>query len=180
MADLMVNEVLLLPLLLSAVWKDVRESRIPNALTFAFMLLGVLLALMPAQPAGAVWMALKGLLLGGGLLLPFYLLGLMGGGDVKLMAALGALLGWPGIASVALLSLLSAGVLSLVLALYFRQASELVRNVYQSLVGMLHGQVLGTASSDRLWVKKTGRRSPHAVAVAVGCLLYVSGIHWDW
>jgi prepilin peptidase CpaA len=40
-----------------------------------------------------IWLALAGCLVGLALMLPGYLIGAMGGGDVKLLAAVGTLLG---------------------------------------------------------------------------------------
>ena len=73
--------------------KDVRGARIPNWLTYSG--LGSALAVR-----GVVlgWVGLKGgfagLLLAGGIFYVLFLLGGMGGGDVKLMAAVGA---WAGV-----------------------------------------------------------------------------------
>lgn len=83
----------------AAVYTDLREQRIPNALTLGIACCGLLFhALGPLPPdtsgdAHGVGFALAGLGAGLGLMLPPYLFGVMGGGDVKLMAALGAVLG---------------------------------------------------------------------------------------
>src|ERR1700693_4652471 len=50
------------------------------------------------------WYALAGAVVGFAVFLIFYLLGGMGGGDVKLMAGFGALLGLPGVLWAALLT----------------------------------------------------------------------------
>jgi len=70
---------------------DVRTGRIPNVLTASTAAFGLLLA------AGGGMTALTAALIGGAaglaLMTPGYLLGGTGAGDVKLMAALGTLLG---------------------------------------------------------------------------------------
>jgi prepilin peptidase CpaA len=73
-------------------WGDVRTRRIPNYLTLGTALTGLIYSL-----AAHGWMGLLsgilGLALGFGFLLIPYLLGGMGAGDVKALAALGAWLG---------------------------------------------------------------------------------------
>jgi prepilin peptidase CpaA len=56
--------------------------------------------------------ALGGTAAGFAVFLTFYLLGGMGGGDVKLMAGFGALLGWPGVLWAALWTALIGGILA--------------------------------------------------------------------
>ena len=91
-------------LAIAAVW-DVRTRRIPNLLTLGVAALGLLLQLalggwLAAQQAALGW------LVGFGLLLVPCLLGWVGGGDVKLLAAVGALQGpalvfWSGLYGIA-------------------------------------------------------------------------------
>ena len=78
-----------------AVVEDLRRRHVPNWLTAAGVAGGLVCA------AGGGWrgvgMAAAGAAAGFLLLVPFHWLGAMGGGDVKLMAAYGALLGPAGI-----------------------------------------------------------------------------------
>lgn len=71
---------------------DLRTGRIPNALTAAAALAGLALAILGLTHV-TLLLALAGGALGFGLMLPGRLFGATGGGDVKLMAALGTLLG---------------------------------------------------------------------------------------
>src|SRR5690349_20405540 len=91
--------LLLLALLGLAVWHDVCARRIPNAIVFPGALAGMLLhALLPAgsglfgTPMGSLGIgsALGGLTIGLAILLPIYAFGLMGAGDAKLLAMVGA------------------------------------------------------------------------------------------
>lgn len=85
---------LVVPLVLAAwiAWEDVRTRRIPNYLTLGIAVTGLLYSLLSHG-----WMGLLsgvlGLALGFGFLLLPYLLGGMGAGDVKALAALGTWLG---------------------------------------------------------------------------------------
>jgi prepilin peptidase CpaA len=76
---------------LIAVAEDLRSRKLPNWLTATGVVAGLALAL-PRGWSG-LWPALAGAAVGFAILLPLFLLRGMGGGDIKLMAAFGALLG---------------------------------------------------------------------------------------
>ena len=93
-------EIVLLAVLLVAAVYDVRYRRIPNWVTVTGVALGVALNAFLRAPADAwfslagVWFSLRGLGLAFGVYLVLYVIRAMGAGDVKLMAAVGALVGW--------------------------------------------------------------------------------------
>ena len=90
---------------------DVRERRIPNALTGPAIVLA-LLAHFWFQGLAGLRDSLVGLLIAGGLLLPGFLLRFTGAGDVKLMAGYGALLGPGRLLEAALCTALIGGVMA--------------------------------------------------------------------
>lgn len=99
---------------------DLRSRRIPNELTAAMALTG--LALAAAGVGGiTVAAALVGMILGLLLMLPGYALGATGAGDVKLMAAVGAIVGPPLVLSAFVCTSLVGGVLAIVVALRRRR-----------------------------------------------------------
>jgi prepilin peptidase CpaA len=95
---------------------DLRTRRIPNILTFGAALAGVVAHTALGGAAGALT-AGAGWLTGLIIFLPFFALGGMGGGDVKLLAALGAWLGPYETLYLALYSGVAGGVLAVVVAL---------------------------------------------------------------
>jgi len=118
---------------------DLRHRRIPNLLTFgaaalALMFHGVVDGLPGLQSAALGWLA------GTALFLPFFLLGGMGGGDVKLLAALGAWMG-PGDAFwLAIYASLAGGAMAIVVSIARGYLTTALRNLrsllaYWSLVG---------------------------------------------
>jgi prepilin peptidase CpaA len=155
--------------LLAVIW-DIRQHRIPNLLTFGAALLGLLLHSLAAGLDG-FWTGLGGLGVGFAFLLPGYLLGFTGAGDVKLMAAAGSYLGPLPALYAAAASVVAGGVLALVyLALVpalRNGASPWAR--YWAMMQMLW--VTGRPSyvspaADEV----AGRRFPYAVAIAAGTL----------
>src|SRR3954451_21267446 len=95
--------MVLLPLILGAAVFDARYRRIPNWLTVTGVLigLGVNTFMRGGPPTEAIrgsWQgllfSLAGLLVGFSIYLGLHLLRAMGAGDVKLMAAVGSIVGW--------------------------------------------------------------------------------------
>src|SRR3990170_4623177 len=84
--------VIVLTVSLAAVAFDVRTRRIPNWLTFGAAAAAFGYAGLHSGLTG-VGIGVLGWLVGAALFFPFFALGGMGAGDVKLLAALGAWLG---------------------------------------------------------------------------------------
>lgn len=80
-------------LLIWAAWIDGRELRVPNWLTYPMVFAGLAYNAY-AFGWNGLGMALLGMVVGLLCLMPLYAVGGMGAGDVKLMAGVGAWLGW--------------------------------------------------------------------------------------
>jgi prepilin peptidase CpaA len=107
---------------------DVRTRRIPNVLTFGAALAGLLFQIVTGGVNGALASS-SGWLVGVLLFLPFFLLGGMGGGDVKLLAALGAWLGPVETLWLALYATLAGGVLAVLVSLSRGYLGTALRNI---------------------------------------------------
>lgn len=153
---------------------DVRARRIPNTLVLALLGAGVLLnAVGPANGGGGALDAFPGALGAGGallgalagllLFLPLYLLRAMGAGDVKLMAALGSVVGAADAPGLALCVLLAGGVLALLRMLWLRKTALVLRNIGALLASRGGAFATPAGSADRM---------PFALAFAGGLLLY--------
>jgi prepilin peptidase CpaA len=151
------TSALLLAVAAAAAYTDVRWGRVPNALTYTAALAGVVLHEV-VRPSGLGWgTAALGLLTGFVPMLVVYLGGGLHGGDVKLMAAVGAFLG-PLLTAYALLySCLAGAALCLGLILW----KEGVGGVILRVGGALRRSGPGDDELPRL-------RFPFAVAVLAG------------
>ena len=79
--------------LVVAAWIDGKELRVPNWITFPMVLAGLAYCTVTGGLTG-LGEGLLGMVVGLACLLPLYAVGGMGAGDVKLMAGIGAWLGW--------------------------------------------------------------------------------------
>ncbi len=99
---------------------DLCVRRIPNVMVIALIGWGLIRSLVTGHPSIVGWGV--GLLAGGGVFLLIALVGrgAMGPGDVKLAAALGALVGYPAVWGMLLVGILAGGIVTLVLLLLRR------------------------------------------------------------
>ncbi len=157
---------LLVVLLVPAVVFDVRARRIPNLLTLPFWLIGIAAhglidGVQGLEEAGLGWLILFAMTL------PFWLLGWMGAGDVKLMAAVGGLVG----ADFALDVLLGIVLTGLVLAIV-----QLVRHglFLQSLRRFIAIFGFSMAAGRPTYIEPESRERglilPYAIPIAIGTL----------
>ncbi|MBC7253094.1 MAG: prepilin peptidase [Actinobacteria bacterium] len=86
-----VKAFLLWVLALSAAYHDLRWRKVPNRLILAGLICGTAAAALGGFPD--LLRGMEGILLGTALLLPFFLLGGVGGGDVKSLAVIGLFTG---------------------------------------------------------------------------------------
>ena len=147
---------------------DLQAARIPNALTVTSGLAGLLAHAL--LPGGSGWStSLGGMAAGLAVFFPFFALGGLGGGDVKLMAALGAWVGWPAVLSLALYTALAGGVVAIGVAVahgYLRQA---LRNL--SALARFW-MVAGVRTEPALTLEHgRGPRLPYALPMFVGLIV---------
>lgn len=152
--------------LIVAVFTDVRESKIPNAVTVSAALLGIILNVIDKGWMGVVF-SLGGLLLGLSLFFVSALLGrILGAGDCKLLAAVGALLGPKLLLWVLLYTALAGGVFALLVALWRGVLGRSVKAVWQAVYFRfaLKMPMDITTADSRM-------RLPYAIAICAGGLL---------
>jgi len=156
-----------LAMLAIAVWTDLRQRRIPNRLVLVG--LGVALALSVAPGGIGLRSALLGMAAGFALLLPLHLLRVMGAGDVKLMAAVGAFVGLQAVLMVVLLTLVAGGVLALAWALGLGRLRDVLRNVRAGLF-LCAADIAGRSLPRPESLPTIQARIPYALAIAAGAV----------
>jgi len=104
------------------------DRRIPNVLTFGAALSAIIVHGAMGGWTAAGW-AVAGWFAGAACLLPLFVLGGMGAGDVKLVAALGAWLGPAAAVWVALFSMVAGGVMGLAVSLAYGYLTQALLNI---------------------------------------------------
>ena len=152
-----------LPFILAfACYGEIRERRIPNWLTLGGIVLGIGAGLIEGDLEGLKDSAL-GLAIAGGMFLPFCLLGVVGGGDMKLMAAVGAIVGWPMVLRVLCNTCIAGGVISVAIMAWHGVLLTTLANAFRIMVGMPR-RVRGLRNPPMV---------PYALAITVGTLIAV-------
>jgi len=162
--------VLTIGIAITAAFLDIFTRRIPNLLTVSSLLIVV------AQNGGfagvdGISTSCLGFLIGFLILMPGYLLKMTGAGDLKLMAAVGALVGSGLILKVFVLFALTALMMALSISLYdwaFRRAANPLGRMILALSSIFHGAPPPATSSSDL--KTQRHRIPLAPAIAVGTI----------
>lgn len=183
----LINLILII-LLFTTAFFDAKEKRIPNFLTFPVMVIGLILNIINIGLNGIIF-SFYGFFIGLAVFFIPFTLGFIGAGDVKLMAAIGALMGW----KFTILSSLFSAIAGLIVVFvyliykkrlfsYFRKyfvyiARTILKYVYFSdgnLVGdklrkFAYSNDIENKENDKLYV-------PYGLAIALGTLVVLSGI----
>jgi prepilin peptidase CpaA len=142
---------------------DVRTRRIPNELTAAMAVTGLGLAATGMSGVPLLGSAI-GLALGFALMLPGHVFGGTGAGDVKLMAAIGAIVGPATVVTAFFFTAIAGGVLAIVVAAQRRRLGTTLAGTGKLIaapIGGTHGAVEPIAA----------RRFAYGPAIAIGSVL---------
>jgi prepilin peptidase CpaA len=162
--------------IVAAIW-DIRTRRIPNWLTLSGVILAVAINTFIYQPVstwfGAV-LSLKGLGLAFCVYFVLYLLRAMGAGDVKLMAAVGSLVGWQDWFGIFLITAMLGGVMAMMLMVARRRLRTTFWNLGFILGEMGHGRA-AYMTREELDVKSPKSVGlPHGAVIAVGTIFFLA------
>lgn len=157
-------------LVLLAVFSDLRWRKIPNYLTLPAIVLGFLLNFLGNSWNGLVFSFL-GFLVGMGILILPFMLGGMGGGDVKFMGALGALVGGYSILNIFLYTALAGGAIALVVAI----ANKNLVDTFKRIWLLLKCVFLFRLPSAGTGLLGKSIAIPYGLAIGAGAIVYLIG-----
>jgi prepilin peptidase CpaA len=152
------SSLILMIFLAAAVANDIYSRRIPNSLVAITLVSGIALHAAYLGGDGLVT-ALTGSVVGLLIFIPFYAIGGLGAGDVKLLAAVGAFLGPWAIGLAGLTTLVVGGILGLSVLLWQRIGVVLAARFLS-----IPPAVLSDSKSESI---------PYSIAIAAGVLITI-------
>jgi len=161
--------LLLVPLAVVVIYHDVRYRRIPNVVVLAALIAGLTINISYGGWRGAL-SSLGGI---GVAFIPMFLMhvfGAMGAGDVKLFAAIGAVVGLPLVPMTFVVVVLLGGLLAVYSMIRSRTVFSTMHGVLRMFVGILPGWEMPRFSlpADRR------HTIPYGVAIMIGSVVAVA------
>lgn len=157
--------------LVLAAFIDGYQLRVPNWLTFPFVIGGWVYSGLWFGWAGVGW-SMLGTLVGLGLLLPAYAIGGMGAGDVKLLAGVGAWVWGTATFYAFCVSAVVGGILALAMVFLRRRWKH-----HQGQFMMILGEIMLIRDPHQLATLAAERKSsmlllPYGIPIAIGTIAY--------
>lgn len=161
----MIIIIFLILLLTITTYTEITDRKVYNWLTVPAILVGLLFNFTSLGLPGLGSSGL-GFTIGFGLFLIIFLFGGMGGGDVKFMGAVGALMGYPFIISVIFYTALVGGLMAIVLLIWRSKLREGLSRSFQMLFA------LGRRSGKKGAEEETQvGEVPYALAMVIGTII---------
>lgn len=181
--------LLLMILLGLAVYFDLKIRKVPNKITAPIALIGLLISLIYSGYQGLLFSVI-GMIFGLMIFIVPYLMGGMGAGDVKLMASIGALMGWEFTMRTALGAALSGGLMVILYMAYKKELANTLIKATGILIVPLAKSIYKKTFSPKIervlryFEQKKSSVStiyiPYAVAIATGSILVLLGAFGDF
>ncbi|MGG1676383.1 prepilin peptidase [Neobacillus sp. NRS-1170] len=157
--------IILIIVLFICLYTDVKSRKILNIVTLPTIVFGIVYNIFTTGFAGFLFSG-KGLLAGLGLLIIPYLLGGMGAGDVKLMAAIGALMGTSFVFYSFIYTAIIGGVIALLLIIKTRGFTNSIKSLFFNVVFFRSNLGSMVLPKDN----KSSISFPYGVAIVLGTL----------
>lgn len=157
--------------LILAAWIDGKELRVPNWITFPMVLSGLVYSTAVGGFAG-LGDGVMGMCVGLLTLLPLYAVGGMGAGDVKLMAGIGAWLGWEVTLAAFCVSTVVGAVMAVIMVLWRKSA----RHHYENFLMILSEWMVVRRPTElaRIAAERKPRMLllPYGIPICIGSIGY--------
>jgi len=164
-----------------AAYIDGTQLKVPNAITFPMIIAGWLYSSFAYGMAGEGWYlgllwSIGGTAVGLACLYPFYAIGGMGGGDVKMLAAVGAWVHSSMTISAFFLSAFIGGLMAILMIVFSKSATK----HYYQFFGILN-EIVAVKDPEKLSEiaaarKHTMRLLPYGIPIAIGTILHFAWI----
>ena len=166
-------EALLLIVALAAAVYDVRYRRIPNWISVGGIAVGVLANSLTHGISGLL-LSVGGFAMGFGLYFLLYVIHVMGAGDVKLMGAVGALVGWKNWVAIFVIAAVLGGIMAMILIVARDRVKKTFWNIGYWLNEMRRGRA-AHMSREELDVRNAQSVGlPHGAVIAVATIFYLA------
>jgi prepilin peptidase CpaA len=155
--------------LIWAAWIDGKELRVPNWITFPMVLSGLIYSTVVG---GSLSAGLVGMAMGLACLLPLYAVGGMGAGDVKLMAGIGAWLGWQTTLESFMVSVVVGAIMAVLMVLFrgtWKKHYENFLTIFSEWVTIRNPYELSRIAAER---KPTMALLPYGIPICIGSISY--------
>jgi prepilin peptidase CpaA len=165
-----------LAVVLTGGWTDLRSRRIPNWLNLSGLILGLGLNTFFLQGEG-LRLAASGLGLALLIYLPLYLIRAMGAGDVKFMAAIGALIGPQNWLNVFLTTAILGGIASLCLIVARNRLHVTLSNLTIIAGELLKGRMPFHKDASLDVHDKRALGLPHGTIIAISACIFLAFLY---
>ncbi|MDX1920452.1 MAG: prepilin peptidase [Candidatus Caenarcaniphilales bacterium] len=145
---------------------DLKTRKIPNKYNLTFFIIALTTKIFLLSTSSKYLLnGMIGALIGFAIFLPFFILRLAGGGDIKLLAALGMVLGWQHFLWVFVLTSVIDGAILIPARWLYR--------IYVFLSMPLPLSEKISNLKEQVESLKRSHKNPYALPVALGCLTYI-------
>jgi len=158
-------------ILILAAWIDGKEFKVPNRITFPMVVSGLIYSTC-AGGWGGLGAGLLGMSMGLVCLLPLYAVGGMGAGDVKLMAGMGAWLGWRITLQAFIVSVVVGALMAIVMVVWrgtWKKHYENFLTILSEWFVIRNPYELSRIAADR---KPTMALLPYGIPICIGSIGY--------
>ena len=170
-----ISQALLAAVVLIAGYYDIRWRRIPNWLTLPSVVIGLALNLF-LFGLGGLGNSAIGMVLAMVINIPLYALRARGAGDVKLLAAVGAIVGWRDWVAVFIISGVLGGLLAVALMLGKGRVRKTFWNTGYIVGELVHFRAPHLRSEELDVRSPIAFRLPQGAVIALGCFAFL-GAH---